>query len=79
MITYDFSGAATSVFHPIRQQETVSPNTLWFFADDVDKIYEEFVQASVKITEDIETKPWRIRQFTIEDLDGNRLIFHHDI
>jgi predicted enzyme related to lactoylglutathione lyase len=61
------------------QQEKVSPNTLWIFADDVDAMYQEFVAAGISIHEHIETKPWRIRQFIVEDLDGNRFIFHHDV
>jgi len=63
----------------LRQQEHVVPNTHWVFADDVDEVYKELVDAAVTISEEIETKPWRIRQFTIEDPDGNRFIFHHDV
>jgi predicted enzyme related to lactoylglutathione lyase len=63
----------------LRQHETIAPSTLWCFADDVDEMYNELIQASVKMTEDIETRPWGIRQFTVEDIDGNRLVFHHNI
>lgn len=56
-----------------------SPNTHWIFADDVDATYNEMKARGAKITEDIENKPWQMRQFTIEDLDGNRFIFHHDL
>jgi predicted enzyme related to lactoylglutathione lyase len=63
----------------LRKQPTIVPNTHWIFADNVDEIYKEFMEASITITEDIESKPWGIRQFTIEDIDGNRFIFHHDI
>jgi catechol 2,3-dioxygenase-like lactoylglutathione lyase family enzyme len=63
----------------LRKQEDVTPHTLWVFADDVDEMYKELVQANLTISEDLETKPWGLRQFTIEDLDGNRFIFHHDI
>jgi hypothetical protein len=55
------------------------PNTLWFFADHVDETYKKFMKGSITISEDIETKPWGIRQFTIEDPDGNSFIFHLDI
>ena len=63
----------------LRKQEAVFPQTLWIFADDVDRTYQEFMKASIAISEHIETKPWGLRQFTIEDPDRNRFIFHHDI
>lgn len=60
-------------------QHNLSPNTHWIFAFDVDATFEEMKTRGAKITEDIEDKPWNMRQFTVEDLDGNRFIFHHDI
>lgn len=63
----------------LSRQEFVVPQTLWFFVDDVDAIYNELSEASAPISEAIETKPWNIRQFVMNDLDGNRLIFHHDV
>jgi hypothetical protein len=68
------SKGETAIF--LGKRENVVPSTLWFFADNVDEIYDEFMQASVVISEAIETKPWGIRQFVIEDIDGNRFIFH---
>jgi uncharacterized glyoxalase superfamily protein PhnB len=54
-------------------------NTHWIFADDIDEVYEEIKLSRIKIIEPIENKSWGMRQFTIEDIDGNRFIFHHDI
>jgi catechol 2,3-dioxygenase-like lactoylglutathione lyase family enzyme len=62
----------------LRRKESIFPITIWVFADNIDELYHEIEQASLSIVEEIETKPWGIRQFTIEDLDGNRFIFHHD-
>jgi uncharacterized glyoxalase superfamily protein PhnB len=31
-----------------------------------------------RIVEPLEKKPWGLRQFTVEDLDGNRFYIHHD-
>jgi hypothetical protein len=31
-----------------------------------------------RVIEPPEKKPWGLRQFTVEDLDGNRFYFHHD-
>jgi predicted enzyme related to lactoylglutathione lyase len=50
----------------------------WVFADDVDATYDELRSSGAKIVEPLETKPWGLRQFTVEDLDGNRFYFHHD-
>jgi predicted enzyme related to lactoylglutathione lyase len=63
----------------LSRRNDVSPNKHWIFADDVDATFEEMKARGAKITEDIENKPWNLRQFTIEDLDGNRFIFHHDL
>jgi uncharacterized glyoxalase superfamily protein PhnB len=48
------------------------------FADDVESTYDELSASGAKIAEPLETKPWGLRQFTLEDLDGNRFYFHHD-
>jgi predicted enzyme related to lactoylglutathione lyase len=50
----------------------------WVFADDIDGTYDELRSSGAKIVEPLETKPWGLRQFTVEDLDGNRFYFHHD-
>jgi predicted enzyme related to lactoylglutathione lyase len=50
----------------------------WVFAEDVDATYDELRSLGAKIVEPLETKPWGLRQFTVEDLDGNRFYFHHD-
>jgi predicted enzyme related to lactoylglutathione lyase len=50
----------------------------WVFAEDIDATYDELKSSSAKIVEPLEKKPWGLRQFTVEDLDGNRFYFHHD-
>ena len=50
----------------------------WVFAEDIDATYEELKSSSANIVEPLERKPWGLRQFTVEDLDGNRFYFHHD-
>jgi uncharacterized glyoxalase superfamily protein PhnB len=39
--------------------------------DDVDALYAIYVERGVKIVEPIETKPYRMREFTIEDPNGH--------
>ena len=50
----------------------------WVFAEDIDATYDELKSSSANIVEPLEKKPWGLRQFTVEDLDGNRFYFHHD-
>ena len=50
----------------------------WVFAEDIDATYDELRSSGAKIVEPLEKKPWGLRQFTVEDLDGNRFHFHHD-
>jgi len=48
------------------------------YADDVDATYIELKSLRANIVEPLEKKPWGLRQFTVDDLDGNRFYFHHD-
>lgn len=50
----------------------------WVFAEDLDATYDELRSSGAKIVDPLETKPWGMRQFTVEDLDGHRFHFHHD-
>jgi len=48
------------------------------FAENIDATYSELQSSGSKIVEPLEKKPWGLRQFTVEDLDGNRFYFHCD-
>ena len=61
-----------------RRQGPFEPAVHWVFAGDIDATYEELRSSGAKIVEPLETKPWGLRQFTLEDLDGNRFYFHCD-
>ena len=50
----------------------------WVFAADIDATYNELKSFGANIVEPLERKPWGLRQFTVEDIDGNRFYFHHD-
>ena len=50
----------------------------WVFAEDIDATYNELQSSGANVVEPLERKPWGLRQFTVEDLDGNRFYFHHD-
>ena len=61
-----------------RRQKPFEPAVHWVFAPDIDATYEELRSSGTKIVEPLEKKPWGLRQFTVEDLDGNRFYFHCD-
>ena len=47
----------------------------WVFAEDIDATYNELKSAGANIVDPLEKKPWGLRQFTVEDIDGNRFYF----
>jgi predicted enzyme related to lactoylglutathione lyase len=53
------------------------PAVHWLFAPDIEASYRELQSSGANIVEPLVPKPWG-RQFTIEDLDGNRFYIHHD-
>jgi uncharacterized glyoxalase superfamily protein PhnB len=61
-----------------KRQRPFEPAVHWVFAEDIDATYEELGSSGAKIVEPLEKKPWGLRQFTVEDLDGNRFYFHCD-
>ena len=54
------------------------PAVHWVFAPELDATYAELRARGARIVEPLEKKPWGLRQFTVEDLDGNRFYFHCD-
>jgi uncharacterized glyoxalase superfamily protein PhnB len=61
-----------------RRERPFEPAIHWMFAADIDATYEELSARGARIVEPLEKKPWGLRQFTVEDIDGNRFYFHHD-
>jgi uncharacterized glyoxalase superfamily protein PhnB len=68
----------TAVIFFRRTRPPFAPAVHWVFAEDLDASYEELKSSGAKIVEPLEQKPWGLRQFTVEDPDGNRFYFHHD-
>jgi predicted enzyme related to lactoylglutathione lyase len=69
-------GNATVFFR--RTPPPFEPAVHWGFAEDIDATYCELKSLGAIIVEPLENKPWGLRQFTVEDIDGNRFYFHHD-
>ncbi len=60
-----------------KRQAPFEPAIHWVFAEDLDASYQELMASGANITEPLETKPWGLRQFTVQDLDGNLFFFHN--
>ena len=54
------------------------PAVHWVYAEDIDASYQELKSLGANIVDPLEKKPWGLRQFTVEDLDGNIFYFHHE-
>jgi uncharacterized glyoxalase superfamily protein PhnB len=61
-----------------RRTRPFEPAVHWVFAEDIDATHEELRSRGARIVEPLEAKPWGLRQFTVEDIDGNRFYFHSD-
>jgi uncharacterized glyoxalase superfamily protein PhnB len=61
-----------------RRGRPFEPAVHWVFAADIDATYDELRSRGARIVEPLEKKPWGLRQFTVEDIDGNRFYFHCD-
>ena len=58
---------------------SITPVTLWMFADDVDAAYAAMVDRGAEIVDPISDKPWGMRQFTLQDQDGHLIHVHCDL
>lgn len=53
-------------------------NHSWFahaLVENIDDVYQEFIERGAKILSSIEDKSWGIREFCIVTPDGHRLVF----
>jgi predicted enzyme related to lactoylglutathione lyase len=53
------------------------PAIHWMFVEDIDASYQELQSFNANIVDPLELKPWGIRQFTMQDPDGNLFYFHN--
>lgn len=59
-----------------RRERPFEPAVHWIFAAQIEETYRELQSMGAKIVDPLERKPWGLRQFTVEDIDGNRFYFH---
>lgn len=53
------------------KQEVIHPYQSYLFVDVVDDIYTWYREQGVHIVKEIESKPWGVREFTFEDINGH--------
>jgi len=53
----------------------VPAHRLYIRVTDVDQCFNRYRNHGAQIIEAIESKPWGMRQFSLQDLDGHRLTF----
>lgn len=61
-----------------KRKPPFEPAVHWVFAEDIDATYQELKSLGANIVDPLEKKPWGLRQFTVQDLDGNLFYFHCD-
>ena len=61
-----------------RRKQPFEPAVHWVYAEEIDATYQELQSLGANIVDPLEKKPWGLRQFTVQDLDGNLFYFHHD-
>lgn len=59
----------------LSKNSTVTPAIAYFFIDGIDDCYVTLAAANAPIAVPIATQPWDMREFEINDPDGNVLIF----
>ena len=60
-----------------KRQSPFEPAVHWVYAEDIDASYQDLKSLGANIVDPLQEKPWGLRQFTVEDLDGNLFYFHH--
>ena len=70
------SGDQVAIFFR-KRTPPFEPAIHWVFREDIDASYRELQTAGANIVDPLEVKPWGIRQFTVQDLDGNIFYFHN--
>jgi predicted lactoylglutathione lyase len=60
---------------------TTGPVMIWLNLNskqEIDELYQRWKHAGAKIIAEPEDKPWNLREFRIEDLDGNQFRVFYD-
>lgn len=60
-----------------KRKPPFEPAVHWIYAQDIEATYQELQDFGANIIDPLAEKPWGLRQFTVEDIDGNLFYFHH--
>lgn len=56
----------------------LTSGTFWVFCEDLEEMQTQLKGQGATITEPLETKPWGLKQFTLEDHCANKFYFFND-
>jgi catechol 2,3-dioxygenase-like lactoylglutathione lyase family enzyme len=74
------SGVIIHLFAAARAPRPAGQSGIYIFLDDgVDALYEELKSRGARLKEEPKDYPYRMRDFDLEDLDGNRLSFGAEV
>jgi predicted lactoylglutathione lyase len=65
-----------------QEAEEMCRVTIWLNMDspaEVDQLHAEWKERGVRIVGELQTAPYNLREFTAQDVDGNRLRVFHDL
>jgi len=68
------NGPVTLFFR--KRQPPFEPAVHWIYAADIEQTCQQLQTSGANIVDPLESKPWGVRQFTAQDLDGNLFHFH---
>jgi len=60
-----------------REEGEIQPSCCFVRVENADRVLEAYRERGVKITEEIESHPWGMREFSIEDNNGHRFRIGH--
>jgi len=74
-----FAGVNLGRVQIFLQRGTPSPNgcSVYFVVGDADELHDYHRSMGVEIAETIDDRPYRLRDYTVRDLDGYHLSFGH--
>ena len=79
----DDVGGVTTEMAPIElyfsRADKAAPTRLAVFVDDGDIAYAKCRAVGAEIVEEIATRPWGLRTFTVKDPDGNLIGISHEV
>ncbi len=80
---YATTARGDAAIHFSKSEQTVghasTVGDIYLFVSDVDGLYQELTARDVKVVADLETFPYGMREFSIEDLNGYRLCFGESV